>query len=50
MRVAVGQEAATGYLYAEVSNPLHTSLVDLSRLTTARYQADVLSGGAGLGL
>lgn len=50
VRVAVGQEAATGLFYAEVSNPIHTSLGDLSRLTTARYQADVLSGGAGLGL
>ncbi len=50
VHVAVGQEAATGLLYAEVSNPLRTSLGDLSRLTTARYQADVLSGGAGLGL
>lgn len=50
VRAAVGQEAATGLFYAEVSNPIHTSLGDLSRLTTARYQADVLSGGAGLGL
>ena len=50
VRVAVGQEPATGYLYAEVSNPLRTTLGDLTRLTTARYQADVLSGGAGLGL
>ncbi len=50
VRVAVGQEPETGLFYAEVSNPIHTSLGDLSRLTTARYQADVLSGGAGLGL
>jgi signal transduction histidine kinase len=50
VRVAVGQEATTGLFYAEVSNPIHSSLGDLSRLTTARYQADVLSGGAGLGL
>lgn len=50
VQVAVGQEVATGLLYAEVSNPLRTSLGDLTRLTTARYQADVLSGGAGLGL
>ncbi|HET9505821.1 MAG TPA: HAMP domain-containing sensor histidine kinase [Hymenobacter sp.] len=50
VHVAVGREAATGLFYAEVSNPIHTSLGDLSRLTTARYQADVLSGGAGLGL
>ena len=50
VQVSVGQEATTGLRYAEVSNALHTSLGDLSRLTTARYQADVLSGGAGLGL
>jgi signal transduction histidine kinase len=50
VQVAVGQEPKTGLFYAEVSNPIHTSLGDLSRLTTARYQADVLSGGAGLGL
>jgi signal transduction histidine kinase len=50
VRAAVGQEATSGLFYAEVSNPIHTSLGDLSRLTTARYQADVLSGGAGLGL
>ncbi|NML64304.1 HAMP domain-containing histidine kinase [Hymenobacter sp. RP-2-7] len=50
VRVALGQEPATGYYYAEVSNPLRTTLGDLARLTTARYQADVLSGGAGLGL
>ena len=47
--VHVGQET-TGLLYADISNALHTSLGDLARLTTARYQADVLSGGAGLGL
>lgn len=50
VRVAVGQEPATGCYYAEVSNPLRASLGDLTRLTAARYQADVLSGGAGLGL
>ena len=50
VRLAVGQEPAGGYYYAEVSNPLHTSLGNLSRLTAPRYQADVLSGGAGLGL
>jgi signal transduction histidine kinase len=50
VQVAVGQEPKTGLFYAEVSNPIHTSLGDLTRLTTARYQADVLSGGAGLGL
>jgi len=50
VQVAVGQEPETGLFYAEVSNPLRTSLGDLARLTTARYQADVLSGGAGLGL
>jgi signal transduction histidine kinase len=50
VHVAVGQEPKTGLFYAEVSNPLRTSLGDLTRLTTARYQADVLSGGAGLGL
>ncbi|RZK46355.1 MAG: HAMP domain-containing histidine kinase, partial [Hymenobacter sp.] len=50
IRVQVGREAATNWLFAEVSNPLRVSLGDLSRLTTARYQADVLSGGAGLGL
>ncbi|OUJ75342.1 HAMP domain-containing sensor histidine kinase [Hymenobacter crusticola] len=49
VHVLVGQEAS-GYRYAEVRNPLRTSLGDLSRLTTARYQADVLSSGAGLGL
>ena len=50
VRVAVGQEAATGLFYAEVSNPLRASLGDLTRLTAAHYQAEVLSGGAGLGL
>jgi len=50
VRVAVGQEAASGLLYAEVSNPVRTSLGDLTRLTTAHYQAEVLSSGAGLGL
>jgi signal transduction histidine kinase len=50
VQVAVGQEPETSLFYAEVSNPLRTSLGDLARLTTARYQADVLSGGAGLGL
>jgi signal transduction histidine kinase len=50
VQVAVGQEPKTGLCYAEVSNPIHASLGDLGRLTTARYQADVLSGGAGLGL
>ncbi|MFD1467753.1 HAMP domain-containing protein [Hymenobacter caeli] len=50
VRVEVGREAATGCFYAEVSNPLAAPLGDLARLTTARYQADVLSGGAGLGL
>jgi signal transduction histidine kinase len=50
VQVALGQEATSGLFYAEVSNPIRTSLGDLSRLTTARYQADVLSGGAGLGL
>jgi signal transduction histidine kinase len=50
VQMAVGQEPETGLFYAEVSNPLRTSLGDLARLTTARYQADVLSGGAGLGL
>jgi signal transduction histidine kinase len=50
VQVAVGQEPETGLFYVEVSNPLRTSLGDLTRLTTARYQADVLSGGAGLGL
>ncbi|MFD1872194.1 HAMP domain-containing sensor histidine kinase [Hymenobacter bucti] len=50
VRVAVGQEADTGLFYAEVSNPLRASLGDLSRLTAAHYQAEVLSSGAGLGL
>ena len=50
VRVAVGAEPATNYRYVEVSNSVRTSLGDLSRLTAARYQADVLSGGAGLGL
>jgi len=50
VQVAVGQEPKKGLFYAEVSNPLRTSLGDLTRLTTARYQANVLSGGAGLGL
>jgi len=50
VQVAVGQEPKTGLFYAEVSNPVRASLGDLTRLTTARYQADVLSGGAGLGL
>ncbi|GAB3833543.1 HAMP domain-containing sensor histidine kinase [Hymenobacter jeollabukensis] len=50
VQVQVGQEPATGWCYAEVSNPIHTSLGDLARLTTAYYQASVLSPGAGLGL
>ncbi|TVT38328.1 HAMP domain-containing histidine kinase [Hymenobacter setariae] len=50
VQVALGQEPETGLCYAEVSNPIRASLGDLARLTTARYQADVLSGGAGLGL
>ncbi|MGI4865304.1 MAG: HAMP domain-containing sensor histidine kinase [Janthinobacterium lividum] len=50
VQAEVGQEASTGLYYVEISNPIHTSLGDLPRLTTARYQADVLSGGAGLGL
>lgn len=50
VHLTLGQEPASGLRYAEVSNPLHASLGDLARLTTARYQADVLSGGAGLGL
>ncbi|WP_324671082.1 HAMP domain-containing sensor histidine kinase [Hymenobacter sp. GOD-10R] len=50
VQVRLGKEPTTGWGYAEVSNPLQQSLGDLSRLTTAHYQADVLSGGAGLGL
>ncbi|WP_426489921.1 sensor histidine kinase [Hymenobacter sp. 102] len=50
VRVSVGREAATGWLYVEVANPIRHSLGNLSRLTTAYYQADVLSNGAGLGL
>jgi len=50
VHLTVGREPATGWPYAEVSNPLRQSLGDLSRLTTAHYQADVLSEGAGLGL
>lgn len=50
VRLHVGREAATGWPYAEVTNPLRQSLGDLSRLTAAHYQADVLSEGAGLGL
>ena len=50
VRVQLEQEAASNWLFVEVSNPLQASLGDLTRLTTARYQADVLSGGAGLGL
>lgn len=50
VQVQLGREPASGCLYAEVSNPVQQSLGDLSRLTTAYYQADVLSSGAGLGL
>ena len=50
VQVRVGQEPETGWPYAEVSNPITASLGDLSRLTTAYYQANVLSSGAGLGL
>ena len=50
MQVHLGREPATGWLFAEVSNPVQQSLGDLTRLTTAYYQADVLSSGAGLGL
>jgi signal transduction histidine kinase len=50
VQVHLGCEPATGWLFAEVSNPVHQSLGDLARLTTAYYQADVLSSGAGLGL
>jgi signal transduction histidine kinase len=50
VQVQLGREAATGWLFAEVRNPLRQSLGDLSRLTTAYYQAEVLSEGAGLGL
>lgn len=50
VQVSVGQEPETGWPYAEVQNPIAESLGDLSRLTTAYYQANVLSTGAGLGL
>lgn len=50
VQLRVGREAATGWPYAEVTNPLRQSLGDLSRLTAAHYQADVLNEGAGLGL
>jgi signal transduction histidine kinase len=50
VQVQLGREAATSWLYVEVSNPVQQSLGDLTRLTTAYYQADVLSSGAGLGL
>jgi len=50
VHVTVNQDPSTGHRYAEVTNALMASLGDLARLTTARYQADVLSGGAGLGL
>ena len=50
VQVQLGREPITGWLYVEVSNPVRQSLGDLSRLTTAYYQADVLSSGAGLGL
>jgi signal transduction histidine kinase len=48
--VHLGREPITDWLYAEFSNPVQQSLGDLTRLTTAYYQADVLSSGAGLGL
>jgi signal transduction histidine kinase len=50
VQVQLGREPTTGLLYVEVSNPVRQSLGDLSRLTAAYYQADVLSSGAGLGL
>lgn len=50
VQLRLGREPATGWLFAEVANPVQQSLGDLSRLTTAYYQAAVLSEGAGLGL
>jgi signal transduction histidine kinase len=50
VQVQLGREAATGWLFVEMRNPLRQSLGNLSRLTTAYYQADMLSEGAGLGL
>ncbi|WP_170061895.1 sensor histidine kinase [Hymenobacter chitinivorans] len=50
VQVVVGREPGSAGLFAAVRNPLPHSLGDLSRLTSAYYQADVLSDGAGLGL
>ncbi|RYU77962.1 sensor histidine kinase [Hymenobacter persicinus] len=48
--VTVDCAADSGWPTLTVTNPVRASLGDLSRLTTAYYQADVLSEGAGLGL
>ena len=50
VQLHMGREATTGWSCAELTNLLRQSLGDLSRLTAAHYQADVLSEGAGLGL
>ncbi|MDO7874412.1 HAMP domain-containing sensor histidine kinase [Hymenobacter sp. ASUV-10] len=50
VRVQLSREEATGWYRVAVANPIQHSLGDLSRLTTAYYQAEVLSEGAGLGL
>ncbi|TGE21394.1 HAMP domain-containing histidine kinase [Hymenobacter aquaticus] len=48
--VSVSRAASSGWPTLTVQNPAQGSLGDLTRLTTAYYQADVLSEGAGLGL
>jgi signal transduction histidine kinase len=50
VRITLDREPDTGWLFAEVGNHISQPLGDLSRLTAAYYQANVLSEGAGLGL
>ncbi|WP_350356618.1 ATP-binding protein [Hymenobacter canadensis] len=50
VQVALGPAPAGPGWQVAISNPVARSLGDLSRLTAAYYQADVLSEGAGLGL
>jgi nitrogen fixation/metabolism regulation signal transduction histidine kinase len=51
VQVVLRAASAAGQAWqVAIRNPVAHSLGDLSRLTAAYYQADVLSEGAGLGL
>lgn len=50
VQVALGPDPSGPGWQVAIRNPVARSLGDLSRLTAAYYQADVLSEGAGLGL